>query len=114
IVPNTVIVEPDENGFIDVNLWPNAVGYANTLYIVRVVSYKTKFQPFHIVVPDQAEANLAEISNVPLANVVDTVKIYVALAETYKDLAQEAAADAANSAASISAGIINAGEGLIG
>lgn len=114
IVPNTVIVEPDENGFIDVNLWPNAVGYANTIYIVRIVGYKNKFQPFHIVVPEQATANLAEISNVPISNVVDTVKIYVALAETYKDQAQEAAADAANSAASISAGTINVGEGLVG
>jgi hypothetical protein len=100
IMPAPVDVDIDSDGNISADLWPNADGYAGTVYTAAVWSGKrgtprTAYPSFKVVVPDADTANLAEIMDLSPPDSVDDATAAKIAAQGYATSAHNDAAQTA-------------------
>lgn len=106
IIPYPVTTVADVDGMIDVDLWPNDLGYAGTYYVVEISSSnaksKTIFPLTSAVVPNQPSAIFADILELTPPPAVDEAILILSKAREARDeailAADSASSDAANTA----------------
>ena len=87
VMPLPVETEFDEEGNFELDLWPNAAGYAGTVYIVTIRYNKALLSSFTAVVPETAFANLADITDlVPPTQVDDATAAAIAAQQALAEI----------------------------
>lgn len=117
IIPYPVTTVADINGMVDVDLWPNALGYAGTYYIVEISSSTnrstTTFPLTSAVVPNQPSAIFADILELTPPPAVDEAILILSKAREARDEAILAADSASSDAEKTALDVISTTEDRI-